>query len=91
MNVHYSSGVYNRAFYLLANMQGWGMQKAFTLFAKANHEYWGASDNFDSEPDPIKIGTVNDGAYKVNDGVSGDIYELCESNSDHCSALIKAN
>jgi len=47
MNVHYSSGVYNRAFYLLANTPDWGVKKAFILFATANQKYWGASNNFD--------------------------------------------
>jgi vibriolysin len=29
MDVHYSSGVYNRAFYLLATTNGWLVQSAF--------------------------------------------------------------
>lgn len=48
MDVHYSSGVYNRAFYLLANTQGWDVRQAFTLFAHANRYLWGASESFDS-------------------------------------------
>lgn len=32
LDVHYSSGVFNRAFYLLANTSGWSVDKAFKVF-----------------------------------------------------------
>src|SRR5690606_36106918 len=47
MDVHYSSGVYNKAFYLLANKSGWNTEKAFQAFARANRDYWTASTDFD--------------------------------------------
>jgi Zn-dependent metalloprotease len=40
LDVHYSSGVYNKAFYLLATTAGWNTQKAFQVFTKANQVYW---------------------------------------------------
>ncbi|TQD41744.1 M4 family metallopeptidase, partial [Marilutibacter aestuarii] len=46
MDVHHSSGVYNRAFYLLSNKTGWGVKKAFQVFTRANQLYWGPSTNF---------------------------------------------
>ncbi|HSD16914.1 MAG TPA: M4 family metallopeptidase [Thermomonas sp.] len=46
MDVHYSSGVYNKAFYLLAIKPGWGTVKAFQVFARANRDYWTASSTF---------------------------------------------
>ncbi|HZW19195.1 MAG TPA: M4 family metallopeptidase [Luteimonas sp.] len=46
LNVHYSSGVYNKAFYLLANSDGWDTYKAFMAFAVANRDYWSPSTNF---------------------------------------------
>ncbi len=46
LDVHYSSGVYNKAFYLLATKSGWNTQKAFKVFARANDLYWTASTNF---------------------------------------------
>jgi vibriolysin len=46
LDVHYSSGVYNKAFYLLANKAGWSTQKAFQVMARANANYWTASTNF---------------------------------------------
>lgn len=46
LDVHYSSGVFNKAFYLLATTSGWDTQKAFLCFAKANQNYWTPSTNF---------------------------------------------
>jgi pseudolysin len=48
MNVHYSSGVFNKAFYLISNYKrpDWDVSMSFKLFAKANEVYWGASTGF---------------------------------------------
>lgn len=46
MDVHYSSGVYNKAFYLLANKAGWNTRKAFEVFTIANQLYWTASSTY---------------------------------------------
>ena len=46
MGVHFSSGVYNKAFYLLSNREGWDVRKAFLTFAEANRGYWTPSTNF---------------------------------------------
>jgi vibriolysin len=47
MDVHYSSGVYNKAFFTLATTVGWTTQKAFQVYARANQLYWTASTNWD--------------------------------------------
>jgi vibriolysin len=47
IDVHHSSGVYNRAFYLLANTSGWNTRKAFEVFVLANRLYWGANTTYD--------------------------------------------
>ena len=36
IDVHHSSGVFNRAFYLLANTEGWDIYSAFLTFVEAN-------------------------------------------------------
>jgi pseudolysin len=46
MNVHYSSGVYNRFFYLLATSPGWNIKKAFDVMVQANTHYWTAHSSF---------------------------------------------
>jgi pseudolysin len=40
MDPHYSSGVFNRLFYLLANTPGWDTHSAFDVMVKANVDYW---------------------------------------------------
>ncbi|WP_371929335.1 M4 family metallopeptidase [Photobacterium sp. CCB-ST2H9] len=47
LNVHYSSGVFNRAYYLLSNKAGWDPRKGFEIFAVANQMYWTPNSNFD--------------------------------------------
>lgn len=47
LDVHYSSGVYNKAFFLLAKTSGWNTKKAFQVFARANQLYWTSSSSFD--------------------------------------------
>lgn len=46
MEVHSSSGIYNRAFYLLATSQDWNVRKAFDVMVKANSDYWTATSTF---------------------------------------------
>lgn len=46
IDVHYSSGVYNRLFYLLANRPGWDPRKAFHVMLKANMDYWTPKSTF---------------------------------------------
>ncbi|KAF7781901.1 vibriolysin [Pseudoalteromonas rubra] len=48
MDVHHSSGVFNKAFYTLANKTGWDTKKAFIVMAKANQLYWTASTDWDT-------------------------------------------
>ncbi|KTD62448.1 virulence metalloprotease [Legionella shakespearei DSM 23087] len=40
LDVHGSSGVFNRAFYLLAHKPGWSIQRAFQVMVDANMNYW---------------------------------------------------
>ena len=40
LNVHFSSGVYNRAFYLLSTTPDWNPRMAFAVMVQANASYW---------------------------------------------------
>ena len=51
MDVHHSSGVFNKAFYLLANKAGWNTRKAFEVMTNANKLYWTSNTNWDSAGD----------------------------------------
>ena len=46
MDVHYSSGVFNKAFYELAVTPDWGVEKAFKVFAWANMNCWTPDTTF---------------------------------------------
>jgi len=46
MDVHFSSGVFNRAFYFLSNTEGWDPRKAFEIMLNANQNYWVNSTDF---------------------------------------------
>jgi len=47
IDVHYSRGVYNRAFCSLAKTSGWNTRKAFEVFHDANALYWQPAETFD--------------------------------------------
>lgn len=47
MEVHFSSGVFNKAFYLLSQKSNWGVQKAFQVMVDANIKYWSPIAYFD--------------------------------------------
>lgn len=46
VNVHYSSGIFNKAFYLLATTEGWDTKKAFDVMVAANRYYWMPTTDF---------------------------------------------
>jgi Zn-dependent metalloprotease/PKD repeat protein len=46
MDVHYSSGIYNKVFYLIATSPGWNTRMSFDIFVKCNMDYWQPSTNF---------------------------------------------
>ncbi|HON44956.1 MAG TPA: M4 family metallopeptidase [Planctomycetota bacterium] len=69
MNVHYSSGVYNKAFYVLAHRPGWNTKKAFDVFVKANQVYWTGSTNFVSGAKGV-VDAAKDYGYNTADVVA---------------------
>lgn len=46
LDVHYTSGVFNYAYYLLATSIGWNSQKAFDVMVQANMSYWTSTSTF---------------------------------------------
>jgi vibriolysin len=48
LDVHLSSGVYNKAFYLLSTTNGWSVETAFGVMLRANDLYWTASSTFNA-------------------------------------------
>lgn len=46
IDVHHSSGIFNKAFYHLATSNSWGIKKAFKAYATANQLYWTPNSDF---------------------------------------------
>ena len=46
--VHFTSGIYNKAFYNLANKPGWCIERAFEVFLRANKYSWTSTTTFNS-------------------------------------------
>lgn len=66
LDVHFSSGVYNRAYYVLGTTKGWTPRKAFDVMLHANSHYWVASTNFKTGACGVIKATKALG-YKVQD------------------------
>jgi Zn-dependent metalloprotease len=65
-NVHWTSGVYNRAFYLLATTKGWDVKKAFDVMVQANRFYWVPKSTFKQGACGV-IKAAKDYKYSVKD------------------------
>ena len=46
IDVHHSSGIFNKAFYHLATSNSWDIKKAFKAYATANQLYWTTNSDF---------------------------------------------
>ena len=46
MDVHFSSGLFNRAFFLISSKPSWNITKAFRVFLHANQLYWSQNASF---------------------------------------------
>lgn len=66
MDPHYSSGVYNKAFHLLATKPGWDTKKAFQLFSRANDLYWASDSTFNQAACGV-LQAATDLAYSTTD------------------------
>jgi hypothetical protein len=59
MDVHHTSGVFNKAFYLLATKSGWTVRKAFEVMADANRLYWTANSTFNQGACGVEKAAIN--------------------------------
>jgi vibriolysin len=79
-DVHYSSGVYNRAFFLLGTTAGWDARSAFEVYARANQLYWTADIEWDEAGNGV-MDAACDLGYNTDDvkaslatvGVTSDV------------------
>ena len=66
MDVHHSSGVYNKAFWKLATTTGWDVPKAFKVMARANALYWTPSSTFNSGACGVETAATDLGYAKAD-------------------------
>ena len=66
MDVHHSSGVFNKAFYILATSSGWNTQKAFSVMATASKKYWSAGTTWEAAGSGV-LDAACDLGYKTAD------------------------
>ena len=64
--MHYTSGVYNKAFCTLAKTSGWDTKKAFQVFARANANYWTASSTFNQGACGVETAATDLGYTKAD-------------------------
>jgi hypothetical protein len=69
LDVHYSSGVFNKAFCLLAKTSGWTTRKAFHAFLVANRDYWTPITNFVQGAQGV-VDAASDLGYSTQDVVN---------------------
>lgn len=46
LDVHFTSGIYNKIFYLIGTATGWDTKKAFDIMVHANIAYWRSNTDF---------------------------------------------
>ncbi|WP_211333739.1 M4 family metallopeptidase [Sinobacterium caligoides] len=68
LDVHYGSGIFNLAFYKLANTVGWDTKKAFEVMVRANQLYWTSNTDFDEAACGVKSAAL-DSKYNADDVV----------------------
>lgn len=66
LDVHFGSGIYNKAFCLLAKSSGWDVRKAFGVFLAANRDYWAPNTTFVSGARDV-VHAAQDAGYPVAD------------------------
>ncbi|MBD1584452.1 M4 family metallopeptidase [Pseudoalteromonas sp. S16_S37] len=85
--VHTSSGIFNKAFYVLATTTDWNIQKAFKLVTLANQLYWRSDATFESAGQGLYQAAM-DLKYCVNDVVlameSVGVYDSGVKNDSDC-------
>ena len=66
LDVHYSSGVFNHLFYILANQPDWNTRKAFDVMVKANMDYWTPYSTFNEGGCGV-LNAAKDLGYSLDD------------------------
>lgn len=82
LDVHFSSGVYNHAYYLMGTAEGWDARKAFDVMVHANQNYWTSNTSF-SEGACGVMSAAKDLGYDVD--VVKDAFEEVKVDTSDCA------
>ena len=89
LDVHATSGVFNKAFYILATSSGWNIKKAFDVFVHANTYYW--TQNTDYKDGALgAIYSSEDLGYNLQDVVAAFKQVGIECTEESCKIMAKA-
>ncbi len=86
LDVHFTSGVYNKAFYLLATHDGWNVKKAFEVMLDANKHYWTPFSTYTDAADGVMQSAKNLG-YDVNAVVATFAGVGIDCSEDSCQLM----
>jgi pseudolysin len=86
LDVHFSSGLFNKLFYLLANSTNWDTKKAFDVMVKANMDYWTATSSFQEAACGVLSATWY---YKYNVNSARDAIKKVGLNPERCETVMK--
>lgn len=82
LDVHFSSGIYNKAFYLIGSDKGWNnTKKAFDVMVKANQDYWTSNTTFADAACGVLKATAD---YKYDTRVVKSAFTNVGINVDNC-------
>jgi Zn-dependent metalloprotease len=70
LDVHYSSGLFNKAFCEIATSTGWTTRMAFDIFTRANMIYWVPSSTFQQGAEDV-LQAAADYGYNEQDVING--------------------
>lgn len=81
LNVHYTSGVFNKAFYTLGTTDGWDTRKAFNVMEKANVDYWTSGSTFFEAACGVMKAAAD---YKYNTADVAHAFSVVGINTNDC-------
>ncbi|MDR3492536.1 MAG: M4 family metallopeptidase [Gammaproteobacteria bacterium] len=84
VDVHFSSGIFNKAFYLIATSEGWNTKKAFDVMVHANMNYWTANTDFNNAACGV-VQAAHDYNYSVS-AINKAMFAV-GINTDKCSKI----
>lgn len=85
IDVHYTSGVYNRLFYLIGNSPGWDVRKAFDVMVDANRYYWTEESTYETAACGV-LQATQDRGFDLQSVKSA--LEIVKVDYSHCKTVV---